>query len=297
MQRFCHHCGGPIGATARFCEQCGGATPPQDRYSDVAPTEAVRSSSRPEPKIYTDYGSFPYAPPEQHSYEPSDPYQQLVPPPSPFSHSSPPATKRGISRRVVWTGLVTLTLASGGAIGWSLIGHQLTSPPKPTPALKPMPTSAPTPTPTSAVVAMTSQDNWRWCSKCEGLWWAGDTTHGVCPADKKEHVLDGSSNYTLLSNTDPAASGQDNWRWCSQCEGLWWAGDTTHGVCPANGAGHSLQGSGDYEIAFHLAIGQNNWRWCSQCEGLWWAGGATHGVCPANGAGHSLQGSGDYALA
>jgi hypothetical protein len=141
------------------------------------------------------------------------------------------------------------------------------------------------------------QDNWRWCSKCEGLWFAGHATHGVCPADGKAHILDGSGNYVLLSSTDPTASGQGNWRWCYKCEGLWYAGHATHGVCPADTDEHSLRGSGDYELSFNLANGQDNWRWCHKCEALWFAGHATHGVCPADGAEHSRKGSGDYVLA
>ena len=45
-------------------------------------------------------------------------------------------------------------------------------------------------------------DNWRWCTKCEGLFYAGHTTNGVCPAPAKsgsrEHSSDGSPNYRLL---------------------------------------------------------------------------------------------------
>jgi hypothetical protein len=43
----------------------------------------------------------------------------------------------------------------------------------------------------------TAQDNWRWCNKCEGLFFAGHHTKGVCPADG-EHSLEGSGNYRLL---------------------------------------------------------------------------------------------------
>ena len=45
-------------------------------------------------------------------------------------------------------------------------------------------------------------DNWRWCNKCEGLFYGGHATHGVCPAPAKggsrEHNPDGSANYRLL---------------------------------------------------------------------------------------------------
>jgi hypothetical protein len=44
-----------------------------------------------------------------------------------------------------------------------------------------------------------------------------------------------------------AAEVQDGWRWCRTCQGLWFAGNRTDGVCPAGGA-HSLAGSGDYGL-------------------------------------------------
>jgi hypothetical protein len=43
------------------------------------------------------------------------------------------------------------------------------------------------------------QDNWRWCNKCQGLWFAGSppTKKKPCPAGG-EHSQDGSGNYRLL---------------------------------------------------------------------------------------------------
>ena len=45
-------------------------------------------------------------------------------------------------------------------------------------------------------------DNWRWCNKCEGLFYGGHDTKGICPAPAvggtREHNLEGSPNYRLL---------------------------------------------------------------------------------------------------
>jgi hypothetical protein len=45
-------------------------------------------------------------------------------------------------------------------------------------------------------------DNWRWCNKCESLFYGGHETKGVCPAPAKggsrEHNPEGSPNYRLL---------------------------------------------------------------------------------------------------
>jgi hypothetical protein len=137
---------------------------------------------------------------------------------------------------------------------------------------------------------VTTQNNWRWCNKCEGLFFAGDTTTGACPA-AGGHNYKGSGNYVLA--IAPAA-GQDNWRWCHKCEGLFFAGDTTTGACAAGG-GHDYGGSGDYVLPFVPGTGQDNWRWCHKCEGLFFAGDTTTGACPAGG-GHDYRGSGDYVL-
>jgi hypothetical protein len=86
------------------------------------------------------------------------------------------------------------------------------------------------------------QDNWRWCEKCEGMWFNGHTTKGVCPYGG-HHSSVGSGNYCLYM--PPLAGSQGNWRWCHKCEGLWFNGHTTKGVCPAGGH-HSSEGSGEY---------------------------------------------------
>jgi hypothetical protein len=46
----------------------------------------------------------------------------------------------------------------------------------------------------------------------------------------------------------PAQAAQNGWRWCRQCQGLWFAGNPAPGVCPASAAGHSLAGSGNYRL-------------------------------------------------
>ena len=40
------------------------------------------------------------------------------------------------------------------------------------------------------------QDNWRWCNKCQCLFFAGNASLGHCPAGGA-HALEGSGNYTL----------------------------------------------------------------------------------------------------
>ncbi|WP_293257821.1 matrixin family metalloprotease [Nannocystis sp.] len=139
--------------------------------------------------------------------------------------------------------------------------------------------------------AVWRQPNWRWCSKCEGLHFGGNTP-GRCPAGGG-HITTGSGNYALAHNTS-IVPGQSNWRYCSKCEGLHFGGNTP-GVCPAGG-GHTAAGSGNYTLAHEdsTANGQSNWRYCNKCEGLHF-GGNGPGVCPAGG-GHIMNPSGNYTL-
>jgi hypothetical protein len=42
-----------------------------------------------------------------------------------------------------------------------------------------------------------TQANWRWCKKCEGLFFAGHAAKGVCPAGG-QHSQAGSGKYELI---------------------------------------------------------------------------------------------------
>ncbi|HUR22562.1 MAG TPA: M36 family metallopeptidase [Acidimicrobiales bacterium] len=138
---------------------------------------------------------------------------------------------------------------------------------------------------------LNGQKNWRWCHKCQGLFFAGNPG-SKCPAGGA-HENVGSGDYGLALNS-PGFPGQHNWRWCHKCQGLYFAGNPgSH--CPAGGA-HENQGSGDYALQNQqpLAFGQHGWRWCKKCQGLYFAGNAGS-KCPVGGA-HDATGSGDYTL-
>ncbi len=147
-----------------------------------------------------------------------------------------------------------------------------------------------------------SQSNWRWCNRCQGLFFAGSgSVGGVCPA-KGIHSDAGSSNYEVATS----GSGQSDWRCCSKCQGLYYAGSWKYigvpdlGVCPAGGS-HADTGSSNFTLA-DSGSGQSDWQWCNKCQGLFYAGNWEYigvpelGVCPAGGA-HSNTGSGNYVLA
>jgi hypothetical protein len=139
---------------------------------------------------------------------------------------------------------------------------------------------------------LAGQASWRWCRKCQGLFFAGNTTRGVCPKSGAHDVV-GSGNYVLSIHQ---GHGQSNWRWCFKCEGLYFAGHpNSAGICPDGGI-HNGATSGNYFLAQNTGAGQQNWRWCQMCEGLFFAGNNSLGVCPANPNGHDGSRSGNYFL-
>jgi hypothetical protein len=139
------------------------------------------------------------------------------------------------------------------------------------------------------------QEEWRYCSKCNGLYFGGVPSSGpaggVCPSGGT-HNPNVSGNYILSIGAD--AVGQSGWKWCRQCQGLFF-GDNPGSRCPVGGP-HVSTGSGTYVLASHAPgqSGQDNWRWCNKCQGLFFAGNPGSN-CPSNGA-HNTAGSGNYSL-
>jgi hypothetical protein len=129
----------------------------------------------------------------------------------------------------------------------------------------------------------TGQANWRWCNKCQDLFYGGSADRGVCPTggNHADPAVSGSPNFFVPMS----GNGQRDWRWCNKCQGLFWGDSTPHGVCPAGGnhADPAVSGSGNYVLPT-AGAGESNWRWCNQCQGLFFAGGATGGICPATSA-------------
>jgi hypothetical protein len=142
------------------------------------------------------------------------------------------------------------------------------------------------------------QSDWRWCHKCEGLFFSGgQATTGTCPAGGP-HEKGISGDYTLSHNTPLSLGSQPDWRWCHKCQGLFYSGgQATTGTCPAGGP-HEKGISGNYSLPNDspFAPGQADWRWCHKCQGLFFSRGQpTTGSCPAGGP-HEKGVSGNYTL-
>jgi hypothetical protein len=149
------------------------------------------------------------------------------------------------------------------------------------------------------------QWGWAWCSKCQGMFWAGGKSHGVCPAGGSHGNLL-SSDYGLTYDAVVVSGWQDNWWWCNKCYGLFFGAEPAsnfNGVCPAGGQ-HDDIASTNTGYVVYLGGGsftgwQIGWRWCTQCQGMWWANRSAHGgICPYGGGmfAHTDSGSGAYQI-
>ena len=81
----------------------------------------------------------------------------------------------------------------------------------------------------------TLQSEWRWCSKCGGLFFTGNETKGTC-TDGKEHDGSLSGKYAVRVGTDKIDGVQGGWRRCKKCEGLFYGNANGFNNCPAGKA-------------------------------------------------------------
>lgn len=66
----------------------------------------------------------------------------------------------------------------------------------------------------------TRQSDWRFCTRCAGLAWHGDTQfNGVCPAGPGGHNPMGF-NFVLPHNPGQDPQNQAGWRFCEKCHGM-----------------------------------------------------------------------------
>jgi len=98
------------------------------------------------------------------------------------------------------------------------------------------------------VTADPGQHDWRFCTKCNVLYFSGGAeTSGVCPAGGQHGNRSASGDYSLAYDS-PSAPGQAEWRWCGKCAALFHAGaSATAGTCPGGGA-HEKTFSSDYTL-------------------------------------------------
>ncbi|MFP5346407.1 MAG: hypothetical protein ACLGIA_05220 [Actinomycetes bacterium] len=150
---------------------------------------------------------------------------------------------------------------------------------------------------TAGPAAADQQSGWRWCNRCQCLFYGDNYTSGWCTRGGG-HNWSGSGSYT--PNYGSYSPGQGGWCWCNRCQTMWWGGSNNSGYCPADSGGgrrqgHSKYGSGDYHCQYGGYPGgqqQSGWRWCRKCYCMCYSGNG-YGYCPS-GRGHDFGGSGAY---
>jgi hypothetical protein len=95
------------------------------------------------------------------------------------------------------------------------------------------------------------QGKWKWCRKCQGLFFGGNATNGFCPAGGP-HDPSASGHYAVpFGEESPGLQG--SWRWCRKCQGMYFGATPSvgkaGGACPAGGA-HDGSASGHYVSIF-----------------------------------------------
>ncbi|SES34506.1 hypothetical protein SAMN04487983_104411 [Streptomyces sp. yr375] len=135
-----------------------------------------------------------------------------------------------------------------------------------------------------------SQADWRFCTKCYGLFFRGYPADGACPAGGG-HDSNGY-NFNLPHDVPPTATAQRDWRFCDKCFGMFFYGYPTNGTCPTGGGHRKAVGDYDFVLPHDIpptATSQRNWRFCDKCFGMFFYGYPTNGVCPA-GTVHHMAG-------
>jgi hypothetical protein len=159
------------------------------------------------------------------------------------------------------------------------------------------------------------QLGWEFCGQCSAIFFARNEggRAGRCALPPGQpHLGQGIPLKLLFAGSDVgAAPSQDNWRWCAKCEGLFFHGNPTDGLCPAGGRHVVTKDSGNYLMVFADGSipskrfpASHFFRWCNRCEVMFHITSLTNlfhlpdprtmGICPKDGNVHSFTGSGFY---
>jgi hypothetical protein len=149
------------------------------------------------------------------------------------------------------------------------------------------------------------QSEWRWCNRCQGLFFGPGIGGSRCPAGGAHAAPaeSGSANYSLAYDAAWDTRRQSEWRWCNKCQGLFYGPAAGTSRCPAGGA-HAAPAesrSASYSLRLDAPAEpgrQLEWRWCNKCQGLFYGPAFGDSRCPA-GAAHASpaqSGSANYGL-
>jgi hypothetical protein len=103
------------------------------------------------------------------------------------------------------------------------------------------------------------QTGWRWCGKCQLIFWGSGVGSSNCPIGGT-HTLSSGTIYDLAWGQIPSTNVyQISWQFCNQCQTLYWPGGSkdvhfTNGVCPGTTfpfTGHKTPPGSDYALVIY----------------------------------------------
>src|SRR4051794_24270359 len=85
------------------------------------------------------------------------------------------------------------------------------------------------------------QSQWRYCDKCEALFFNGFPTKGSCPGGGGHNAQGYDFELPHGNQLLESEKAQVNWRYCGKCFSMFYDGFPDKGKCSAGG-GHAAQG-------------------------------------------------------
>jgi hypothetical protein len=143
-----------------------------------------------------------------------------------------------------------------------------------------------------------AQKNWRFCHRCNVLFFDGGKNKGSCPAPTGgAHEAEAMGfNFSLPLCCEETPTQQRKWRRCLRCQALFFDGFRKKGPCSAGGD-HAADRNNQYFLGHsHSVSGNKNlqpdWRFCDKCLVMFFTGPTAHdpsrseqkGRCAAGGA-------------
>jgi hypothetical protein len=125
---------------------------------------------------------------------------------------------------------------------------------------------------------MSTQSDWRFCQKCQALFYDGYPDKGHCVGGGGHQAA--GYNFMPSYNLPETPTAQTAWRYCTRCHAMFFDGYPDKGKCAAGGA-HSAQG---YVFVLpHDVPGtptaQTAWRFCTKCHAMFYDGYQDKGLC------------------
>jgi hypothetical protein len=137
--------------------------------------------------------------------------------------------------------------------------------------------------PNSVFSAPPAQRDWRFCRKCQTMYFDGFPNKGRCAAGGSHEAA--GFNFVLEHDQPERPNAQANWRYCGKCQSMFFNGSPNKGACAAGG-GHAASGFNfvlPHDVAETPAT-QKNWRFCRKCQAMYFDGFPNKGRCAASGA-------------